>query len=257
MPDDFDAYITDEPYRTKRGALKYQPADTDWNLGRLNELKDFYQTTYKRPLPIIVAGQGSIHNKWGYDHRASADISLNPASEEGQALISELQRRRVPFLAFDKAIPGVATGPHIHVGQPSHRTTAKYGVGQQLKSAPKTLAAKPAPTPDDFDAYVVANTPIKPPAAPARQPRPSTAQPRRGGIFGHPNVAAAVQATQPDTGMGAFRRALRRRGAWRGGRWRLRFPSRPRWWIQPDPYRVSLPLWSALPGCARRCWVIP
>jgi len=32
-----------------------------------------------------------------------------------------LQRNAIPFLAFRGAIPGTATGPHIHIGRPSHR----------------------------------------------------------------------------------------------------------------------------------------
>ena len=37
------------------------------------------------------------------------------------ALISYLQSHGIPFSAFRTAIPGVATGPHIHIGMPSHR----------------------------------------------------------------------------------------------------------------------------------------
>jgi hypothetical protein len=44
--------------------------------------------------------------------------------KEGQALMEYLRGNGVPFTAFHFAIPGVATGPHIHVGLPSHRITA-------------------------------------------------------------------------------------------------------------------------------------
>jgi hypothetical protein len=49
------------------------------------------------------------------------DISLRPDEPEGQALIDFLKRNGIPFSAFRTAIPGVATGPHIHIGMPSHR----------------------------------------------------------------------------------------------------------------------------------------
>jgi hypothetical protein len=81
----------------------------------------FFQQTFKRPLPIAVFGQGAIHNQWRLDHRNAMDISLNPDGAEGQALISFLQQNGIPFSAFRTAIPGVATGPHIHIGRPSHR----------------------------------------------------------------------------------------------------------------------------------------
>jgi hypothetical protein len=32
-----------------------------------------------------------------------------------------LKTEKIPFLVFRHAIPGVATGPHIHIGFPSHR----------------------------------------------------------------------------------------------------------------------------------------
>jgi hypothetical protein len=49
------------------------------------------------------------------------DIPLCPDSAEGRALMEYLRANGVPFTAFHHAIPGSATGPHIHVGLPSHR----------------------------------------------------------------------------------------------------------------------------------------
>lgn len=108
------------PYRTRKGALKFQP-ETDWTLDRLPDVETEYQKRTGRKLPVSVRGQGRIHDRWGYQHNDSADIGLNPSSPEGQSFLSQLQEQNIPFLAFDKAIPGVATGPHIHVGKPSHR----------------------------------------------------------------------------------------------------------------------------------------
>jgi hypothetical protein len=72
-------------------------------------------------LPIAVFGQGAIHNQWRLDHRNAMDISLNPDGPEGKALLEFLRSNGIPFSAFRGAIPGVATGPHIHIGMPSHR----------------------------------------------------------------------------------------------------------------------------------------
>lgn len=154
--DDIIAAATgDTPRRTRSGALKYQPADAEWSIDRLGELQDFYQTTYKRPLPIAVRGQGSVHNRLGYDHRSSADISLNPASEEGRALVAELQRRRIPFLAFESAIPGSSTGPHIHVGRPSPKTANHYGIGSVRRTKQQTAVSG---TDDDYSDIISAAT---------------------------------------------------------------------------------------------------
>lgn len=92
-----------------------------WVLTQANVIESFFQATFKRPLPIAVFGQGSIHNQWHLDHRNAMDISLHPDGPEGQALIKYLQSNGIPFSAFRGAIPGVATGPHIHIGLPSHR----------------------------------------------------------------------------------------------------------------------------------------
>jgi hypothetical protein len=92
-----------------------------WNIGEAWRVQRFFSDTFRRELPIAVFGQGAIHNRWRLDHRNSMDISLHPDSPEGQALLNFLQRNGIPYLAFRGAIPGTATGPHIHIGQPSHR----------------------------------------------------------------------------------------------------------------------------------------
>ncbi len=92
-----------------------------WALAQAPKIENFFQQTFRRPLPIAVFGQGAIHNQWRLDHRNAMDISLNPDGAEGQALIRFLQSNGIPFSAFRGAIPGVATGPHIHIGMPSHR----------------------------------------------------------------------------------------------------------------------------------------
>jgi len=92
-----------------------------WLLSQAPKIEVFFQQTFKHPLPIAVFGQGAIHNQWRLDHRNAMDISLNPDGAEGQALMNFLQLNGIPFSAFRGAIPGVATGPHIHIGMPSHR----------------------------------------------------------------------------------------------------------------------------------------
>lgn len=92
-----------------------------WVLSQANKIELFFQATFKRPLPIAVFGQGAIHNQWRLDHRNAMDVSLHPDGPEGQALIEFMRQNGIPFSAFRGAIPGVATGPHIHIGMPSHR----------------------------------------------------------------------------------------------------------------------------------------
>jgi hypothetical protein len=95
-----------------------------WSLSEAGAIKQFFMLRFGRPLPIHVFGQSQLHDRWNYDHRNAMDLGLNPDSREGQALVEYLRANGVPFTAFRFAIPGVATGPHIHVGLPSHRIAA-------------------------------------------------------------------------------------------------------------------------------------
>jgi hypothetical protein len=92
-----------------------------WSLAQVGMVDIFFRQKFGRALPIAVLGQGAIHNRWRLDHHNAMDISLNPDGVEGAALMDFLRGRGIPFSAFRQAIPGTATGPHIHVGWPSHR----------------------------------------------------------------------------------------------------------------------------------------
>ena len=92
-----------------------------WNIGEAFKIQRFFSDTFNKQLPIAVFGQGAIHERWRLDHRNAMDIQLHPDSVEGRALLDFLQRNGIPYLAFRSAIPGTATGPHIHIGRPSHR----------------------------------------------------------------------------------------------------------------------------------------
>jgi hypothetical protein len=120
-----DAQIAKQALRkgmlvTTTAYIRYN-GPTNWVLPDAWKVQRFFQDTFKKPLPIAVLGQGAIHDRWRLDHRNAMDISLHPDTVEGQALINFLRYNGIPFLAFRSAIPGTATGPHIHVGRPSHR----------------------------------------------------------------------------------------------------------------------------------------
>ena len=93
----------------------------EWSLADSKKVEDFFFTKFGRPLPTSAFGQSDIHNRWGLDHRQGMDIGLHPDSQEGVALVNFLRAEKIPFLVFRHFIPGIATGPHIHIGRPSHR----------------------------------------------------------------------------------------------------------------------------------------
>jgi hypothetical protein len=92
-----------------------------WNLGDAYKIQRFFSDTFGKQLPVAVFGQGVIHERWRLDHRNAMDIQLHPDGVEGRGLLNFLQKNGIPYSAFRSAIPGTATGPHIHIGRPSHR----------------------------------------------------------------------------------------------------------------------------------------
>jgi len=92
-----------------------------WLLSEAWKVQRFFQQKFGRQLPISAFGQSAIHNQWRLDHHNAMDVPINPDGTEGQALLEFLRANGIPFSAFRMAIPGTATGPHIHIGQPSHR----------------------------------------------------------------------------------------------------------------------------------------
>ncbi len=92
-----------------------------WQISDSARVENFFMSRFKRPLPLTAFGQSALHTRWGLDHRNGMDVGLHPDSLEGKTLIKFLLSESIPFLAFRESIPGVATGPHIHVGNGSHR----------------------------------------------------------------------------------------------------------------------------------------
>jgi len=107
-------------FSTTATMLRYN-GPVAWSLGGLDVIQSFFSGKFGHLLPTSAVGQSATHNRLGYDHHNAVDVALHPDSAEGRALISYLQSQGIPFLAFRGAIPGVATGPHIHIGSPSHR----------------------------------------------------------------------------------------------------------------------------------------
>jgi hypothetical protein len=92
-----------------------------WSLREAPRVEKYFTETFGRRLPITALGQSETHNRLGFDHRDSMDVALHPDSGEGRALIDYLRKTGIPFIAFRGAVPGASTGPHIHIGRPSHR----------------------------------------------------------------------------------------------------------------------------------------
>ena len=103
------------------GALIRFNGTNNWSIIDSDKVEKFFQEKFGRRLPISAYGQTAVHNQLGFNHHNAIDVAVNPESPEGQALMEFLRTAGIPFLAFRHAIPGAATGAHIHIGKPSAR----------------------------------------------------------------------------------------------------------------------------------------
>jgi hypothetical protein len=80
----------------------------------------FYEY-WGRAMPISANGDTELHRSMGLDHTGRVDVAVHPDEPDGNFLTALLQSWGIPFIAFRSAVPGQATGPHIHIGLPSPR----------------------------------------------------------------------------------------------------------------------------------------
>lgn len=76
---------------------------------------------FGKPLPVSAMGDTAVHRALGFDHTGRVDVALNPDQPEGVWLREFLTQNKIPYFAFRQAVPGKATGAHIHLGPMSTR----------------------------------------------------------------------------------------------------------------------------------------
>jgi hypothetical protein len=87
----------------------------------LQAVESAYAGKFARTLPISADGETAVHRSLGFDHRGRVDVALNPDQPEGIWLMRYLESKHIPYFAFRMAVPGKATGAHIHMGPESTR----------------------------------------------------------------------------------------------------------------------------------------
>jgi hypothetical protein len=117
---DFDTTKPSGSSLKKVAYIRYR-GHAGFSVSEVGKIEKFYAAKFKRPLPVAALGQSDLHTRWGYDHRNALDVALHPDTKEGQALMNYLSSQGIPFMAFRRAVPGSATGPHIHIGKPSQK----------------------------------------------------------------------------------------------------------------------------------------
>lgn len=106
---------------SETGSLIRFNGETPWGLPNAAKIEKFFLSTFGHTLPISALGQTATHERLHFDHRNAMDVALHPDSKEGQSLLAYLRQSGIPFIAFRNAVPGAATGAHIHIGKPSPR----------------------------------------------------------------------------------------------------------------------------------------
>ncbi len=80
-----------------------------------------FERQFGKPLPVSAMGETAVHRALGFDHRGRVDVAIYPDTPEGVWLRDYLTSNRIPYFAFRHAVPGKATGAHIHIGPMSTR----------------------------------------------------------------------------------------------------------------------------------------
>lgn len=88
---------------------------------QFQQVSTAFERRFAKPMPISAMGETAVHRALGFDHRGRVDVALNPDQPEGVWLRQYLEARRIPYFAFWHAMPGKATGAHIHIGPESTR----------------------------------------------------------------------------------------------------------------------------------------
>jgi hypothetical protein len=89
--------------------------------GDFGKISRAFEREFSKNLPVSANGETAVHRALGFDHRNRVDVAVNPDQPEGAWLRQYLVVHHIPYFAFRAAVPGRATGPHIHIGPMSAR----------------------------------------------------------------------------------------------------------------------------------------
>lgn len=101
-------------YMKYEGSGVFRPSD-------LQAVESAFAGRFARALPISADGETAVHRALGFDHRGRVDVAVSPDQPEGIWLMHYLESKHIPYFAFRMAVPGKATGAHIHMGPESTR----------------------------------------------------------------------------------------------------------------------------------------
>lgn len=95
--------------------------DGIFTMGTFAHVELDFETQFGKPMPVSAMGETAVHRSLGFDHRGRVDVAIHPDQAEGRWLLEYLVEKHIPYFAFRQAVPGRATGAHIHIGPMSTR----------------------------------------------------------------------------------------------------------------------------------------
>lgn len=111
----------DERPADARGLTERFDGDGVFTTAQFSRIESAYQSRFGKALPVSALGETAVHKALGFDHRGRVDVAVFPDTPEGVWLRDYLSSHHIPYYAFRHAIPGKATGAHIHIGPGSTR----------------------------------------------------------------------------------------------------------------------------------------
>jgi hypothetical protein len=114
------AKLAEAPAEAPTIADRYD-GDGIFTAGTLARVEMAFAGRFGKPLPVSAMGETAVHRALGFDHRGRVDVAVHPDQPEGVWLREFLTENRIPYFTFRQAVPGKATGAHIHIGPLSTR----------------------------------------------------------------------------------------------------------------------------------------
>jgi multidrug efflux pump subunit AcrA (membrane-fusion protein) len=115
-----DAKLAQAPAEAHTIAERFD-GDGVFTPSTFNNVETAFTSRFGKPLPVSAMGETAVHRALGFDHRGRVDVAVSPDQPEGVWLREYLAAHHIPYFAFRQAVPGKATGAHIHLGPMSTR----------------------------------------------------------------------------------------------------------------------------------------
>ena len=115
-----DEKLAQAPEQTRELADHFE-GEGVFNMVTFARVESDFEKHFGHTLPVSALGDTAVHRSLGFDHRGRVDVAIHPDQPEGKWLLEYLVDHQIPYFAFRHAVPGKATGAHIHIGPMSTR----------------------------------------------------------------------------------------------------------------------------------------